>query len=152
MELVLNLLIEDHEKFKKILNEIMEHVKDFNKEPKTPKEKFNIIKNIVFSLHKFTILAHTFENHVELRELTLSSIIIESNLEKQSSELQKCQKDITVLLKSIRETLSSFVNRETDSISETALITFRKFFEVRNVFNEFMRCEKKVLEEIKAKY
>ena len=151
MELVLSLLVEDHEKFKKILNEIMEYIKDFDREPETPKEKFNIIKNMVFTLHKFTILTHTFENHIELRNLILTPILIENNLENQNNELQKHQENIVMLLKSIRETFSSFINRETSSIRETALITLRKFIKVHNAFNEFIQCEKKVLEEIKAK-
>ena len=151
MELVLSLLIEDHKKFKKILNEIMEYIKDFDRKPKTPKEKFNTIKNMVFTLHKFTILTHTFENHIELRDLMLSSILIESNLENQNNELQQYQENVITLLRSIKETLSSFVNRETDSIGESALTTFRKFMEVRSAFNEFIQHERKVLEEIKAK-
>ena len=151
MELVLSLLVEDHEKFKKILNEIMEYIKDFDREPETPKEKFTTIKNMVFTLHKFTILTHTFENHIELRDLTLTPILIENNLEKQNNELQQYQENVITLLRSIKGTLSSFVNRETDSIYGTALTTFRKFMELRGAFNEFIRYERKVLEEIKAR-
>ena len=103
MELILNLLEEDHKKFRSVLNEIKEHTKNFNKEPENPKERFNVIKNMVFTLHKFTILTYTFKRHVELRDLLLSTFLLKSEFKEETDKLKACQENITVLLRSVKD-------------------------------------------------
>lgn len=149
MELILNLLKEDHKKFRSVLNEIKEHTKNFNKEPETPKERFNVIKNMVFTLHKFTILTYAFKRHVELRDLLLSTFLLKSEFKEETDKLEVCQENITVLLRSVKDDFLKLKKRKPNSIGKIASTTLRKCTKICNVFEEFIVCEERIFKKIK---
>ncbi len=149
MEPVLNLLVKDHKKFREILNEIKEHTGNFNKEPVAPEERFNVIKSMVFTLHRFTILTYAFESHVELRDILLSTFLLKSEFKEETDKLEMYQENITFLLRSIRNDFLKLRERKSNSIGKIAFSTLRKFIKICNVFEEFIVCEERIFKKIK---
>lgn len=133
------------------MKNINEALANLNLNPRTPKERFNLLQHIVMIIHKISEISEEFKEHIEFERAIVYPKLERANCKKKVNCLEEIDKNIEKLLNEIKNKVEKYRSCETrvECVDKTVPT---KFLMLERKIMHYLKLEKRILEKAKIYY
>ncbi len=147
MEEIINMLIRDHEIFRKVLSSVGSELEKLNLKPKTPEEKFKLLREMIAITYRLSEFAGLSDNHRRIEEITVYPRLEELGFEEQVRELKNQHIRIVREINTLRRTLLEYKEGK-KSIEEISEKVAKLFAKIKPMYLEHINFEEKLFPKL----